>query len=559
MKGKTGDQPVNDKTTRVVVLGGGFAGAFTARYLKRFGGDGIEVELVNNTNYFVFQPLLPEVASGTISAPDAVTPLRYMLPGVTVRMADVRAVDFEAREVQVVQGSKRVPITVCYDHLVICLGQKTDLSRFPGFEQHSLTMRDLADAHGLRNQVIQCLEHADVTEDMELKQRLLTFVVAGGGFSGVETMGELHEMIRRSLRFYPNVGQQDITPILIQRGARLLPELPQRLGEYTREKLERRGIRVLLGKSLRSACVSAVELDDGSMIPTGTLVTTVGNGPTELVRQLDVARERGKLAVSEYLQVRGHENVWALGDAALVPLPGTGDEPRFAPPTAQFAVREAKCAARNIVAASRGHDLQPFDYKPRGSLASIGNYRAVAEVFGMRLSGLFAWLLWRGFYISMLPGLSTKIRVALNWAFDYVLPRNIVQIKNAEAPAVRRMRYANGDVLFRPGQFVDGFYVVLSGTLESRVPDARIGEDFVRLIGAGDHWGERTLTEAWQTHGTLTAVDDCEVLVLQRQDFRSLREAMPEFDAYFRKIPDKIYPRVLRATPSADDCREEPK
>lgn len=538
---------------RVVIIGGGFGGAFTAKYLRRFASRDWEIELINSTNYFVFQPLLPEVASGTISAPDAVTPLRHMLPGVKVRMADVIGVSHEKREVSLLQGSRRVPQVVKYDDLVVAIGQKTNLARNPGFQEHSLCMRDLADAHELRNHVIQCLEHADITEDAKLKGRLLTFVVAGGGFSGVETIGELVEMIHRTLKFYPNVKPDDIRTVLVQRGERILPELPPHLGEYARRKLGARGIEILLGASIESATATAVYLDDGSCIETQTLVTTVGNGPRPIAETLGIELEHGKIPVDENLRVSGCDNVWCLGDAALIPLGrGDGQQLSYAPPTAQFAVREARCVAKNIVAMQGEGSLIAFSFRPKGSLASIGNYRAVAEVFGIRLSGLFAWLLWRGLYIGMLPGFSTRLRVALNWLFDYFLPRSIVQIANNKRPATYYRRYARGDVVYRPGQLVDGFYTIVSGYLESRIPDSSTGEDFVRLLGPGDHWGERSLSGKFETQGTLTAVEDARVLILEQTDFRNLRGAFPALDDYFQGISEKIYAPSLRRKLKSD-------
>ncbi|MEE8251356.1 MAG: FAD-dependent oxidoreductase [Gemmatimonadales bacterium] len=542
---------------RVVILGGGFGGAFTAKYLNRYAPANVEVELINDTNYFVFQPLLPEVASGTINAQDAVVPLRVMLKGIKVRMADVTDVDREARQIHIVQGSKRTLLTVPYDHLVIAVGQQTNVGHSPGFSEHSLTMRNLADAHGLRNHLIQCLEHADVTEDANVKRRLLTFVVAGGGFSGVETMGEVTEMIYRTLKFYPNIRPDEIRAVLVQRGPRILPELSQRLGEYAQRKLSRRGVEVRLGASIQSATATAVYLDDADCIETQTLVTTVGNGPRPITESLGIELQRGKILVDEYLQVSGFTQVWSLGYAALIPLSSVeGDDTQYAPPTAQFAVREARCLAKNIVSSLLEKPLKPFAYRPRGALASIGNYRAVAEIFGVRLSGLFAWVLWRGFYIGMLPGFSTRLRVALNWLFDYFLPRSIVQIANKERPAASYRRYARGDVIFRPGQIVDGFYTIVSGGLESRIPDATSDEDFVRILGPGDHWGELSLNAEFETHGTLTAVQDTQVLVLRRADFRNLLAAFPALDNYFRSISEEIYAPSLRA---ASRKRAEPR
>ena len=531
-------------TRRIVIVGGGFGGAFTARYLKRFAPAATEIELINSTNYFVFQPLLPEVASGNISAPDAVTPLRQLLPGVKVRMGTVTGIDRDAGCVHLLQGSFRTPQKRHFDHLVIAAGQQTNLDIAPGFREHALCIRNLADAHELRNKVIRRLEHADVTEDAVIKERLLTFVVGGGGFSGVETMGEISEMIRRTLRFYPNVRQSEIRTVLVQSGGRLLPELPEKLGCYAERILGKRGVEVILNTRVNSATANAVYLSSGQRIETCLFVSTVGNGPTRFCSSLDLPLERGKLPVDRTLKVRGVDNIWALGDAALIPMNDSGET--FAPPTAQFAVREAKILARNIAAALEGREPKPFGFSPSGALASIGNYKGVAQVLGVKFSGLIAWMTWRFLYIGMLPGFSTRLRVALNWAFDFVMPRSIVQIANQSTSSTIIRRYAKGDVISSPGQFVDGFYTVLDGYLESRVPQSDGQDDFVRILGPGDHWGEVQATAGAQTFGTLTATEDARVLILKADDFRSLRSAFPALNEYFEQINQKIYPPSLR-------------
>ncbi len=529
---------------RIVIVGGGFGGAFAARYLRRSAPADVDIELINATNYFVFQPLLPEVAAGTISAPDAVTPLRQLLPGVRVRMGTVTGIDREARCIHLLQGSFRKRQSSAYDHLVVAAGQRTNLDIAPGFAEHALTLRNLADAHELRNKIIRRLEHADVTTDTVIKQRLLTFVVGGGGFSGVETIGEISEMIQRTLRFYPNIDAADIRAVLVQAGDRVLPELPAKLSRYAERILTKRGVRIVLDTRVASVTANAVFLSNGERIESCLFVSTVGNGPTRFAESLGLPLEHGKLVVDRTLRVVGTDNIWALGDVALIPL----DEERasFAPPTAQFAVREARCLAKNILAADRGREPQPFAFEPKGALASIGGYKGVAEVFGVSFSGLLAWLTWRFLYIGMLPGFSTRLRVALNWLFDYFLPRSIVQIATQPSASAITRRYAKGDVISAPGQFVDGFYTVLDGYLESRVPQGEGQEDFVRVLGPGDHWGERLAGGGTRTRGSLIAADDASVLILKSEDFRRLRTAFPVLDDYFGHISEKIYAPVLR-------------
>ena len=590
---------------RIVIVGGGFAGVFAARRLQRLHRQlaratqrEVEIELISDRNYFVFQPLLPEVAAGTINAQDAVTPLRLLLKKTRIRMGEVVDIDFNKQRVQIAQGTRRIPQYAQWDHLVIAVGQRTTLERFPGFSEHAFCMRDLAQAHELRNHVLQCLEHADVTQNPELKRSLLTFVVAGAGFSGVETAGELHEMLGRALPMYPNVSMDEINTVLVQRGQQILPELEPKLGTYAAQQMRKRGIDIRFGTSLARATAGAVFTADGERIDTHTLLCTIGNGPGTLVEQVGLPLERGRIQTDPTLNVKDLPNVWAIGDAASIPVASDKPHPEqqtTAPTTAQFAMAEARTCADNILQAERGNTLAPFRFKPRGTMASIGNYAAVAQAFNFKLSGLPAWLMWRGFYIGILPGFPTRLRVALNWFFDYFLPRSIVQVKTTHNSAVRVVHYAAGDVLFAPGQIVDGLYTVISGRLESKVPSetdttssdttphqqprvaghSATGEHrtsssehsqssetgwFVRHLAAGDHWGERRL-DAFaaqsaaapadgdgRTLGWLTALEDSEVMILNRQDFNRLRTGIPALGNYLDAIPEDSYPPELRHT-----------
>ncbi len=530
---------------RVVIIGAGFAGAFTAKNLQRRFGDDVEIELINSTNYFVFQPLLPEVAAGIINSSDAVTPLRVMVPGVKFRMAEVTGVNFAAREVDLVQGSRRVPISVPYDHLVFAAGQRGNLDMLPGFSDHSITIKNLADAHRLRNHVIQCLEHADITKDALLKKRLLTFVIAGGGFSGIETAGELTEMVRRTLHHYPDIDQSEIRVTVIQRDTRILTELPEKLSAYAHRKLEQRGVEILVGTGIQAASRTNVFLVDNTAIETSTLVATIGSGPTRLVERLPLELSRGKIVTDRCFRVAGHESVWAVGDCAAIPLDEEGSS--FAPPTAQFATAESAQLAENIVRVEQGSEPVAFEFQAKGALASIGRYSAVAQLFGVNVSGLLAWFLWRGFYILRIPGFATKMRVTLNWFFDYLLPRQIVQVRGDEPVATRYATYKKGDVIFREHQIPDGLYTVASGLLESRIEDREGGGVHVRQLGPGDHWGELSLSHEWLTIGTLTAIEDSRVLVFQREDFNRLRQTLPVVERYFEGLTHERYGPALRS------------
>ena len=528
--------------TKVVIIGGGFAGVFAAKYLSESADQELDIELISERNYFVFQPLLPEVASGVINSQDAVTPLRLLLPKVKVRLADVRGINTEAKTVQLVQGRQRILHDLAYDEVIIASGQITDLSMFKGFAQHSLTMKDLSDAYVLRNRVIQNFELADVTDNLTLKQRLLTFVVAGGGFSGVETMGELQEMINRTLKYYPQIGKQEVRLVLVQFGERILMELPEKLSAYAHKILEKRGVEIQLGTGVSSATSTSVTTSHGEVIPTTTVITTIGNGPSAFVKGLGLELNRGKIVTDQHLQVAGAEHVWALGDISAIPL---GENGQIAPPTAQATVREAKLLAQNLTAKVKGNQMKPFDYSSKGALASLGGYSAVGNMMGMNLYGLFAWFLWRGFYISMLPGIATKVRVALNWMFDYFMPRTIVHIDQEKPHACRYMHFAENDVIFNAGEWVDGFYVVVEGELTLEVEATDEQPAFSRAFEVNDHWGERTIQNECMTTGTLTATQDTIVMVIPKDDFLRMRQAMPSWDNYFSQLDESKYSQAI--------------
>lgn len=542
---------------RIVIIGGGFSGIFAARHLRRRIRNA-RIELINERNYFVFQPLLPEVVASIINIQDAVTPLRLVLPDIRVRLAEVTHIEFAANKITLLQGRKQVPISVGYDHLVIACGLISDLARFPGFAEHTLSMKHVSDAYALRNRIINCLEHADITSDATIKKALTTFVVIGGGFSGVETMGEMSEMLRRTLPFYKNIPREMVKFVLIQRGNRILPELPESLGRYVDRKLSERGIDVRCNTGMKKALLDGVVLSDGSMLPSYTVVTTIGNGPSPFTQSLGLKMQRGRIETDPYLRVPPHDNVWSLGDVAAVPLMRRkGEEQRYAPPTAQFAVQEAKCLANNMArtiraAHKRKARLRPFSYKPKGALASIGNYRAVAQIMGVNISGFVAWFLWRGFYMALLPGHISRLRVALNWLLDYFIPRSIVQVEQSKQHSCRYIHLHKGTVLFRPNERVHGLYTVISGKMESRAqrPNGDGGggadKDYVRELNPGDHWGERSIHDNRYTHDELRALEDSVLLLMERTEFSRLREGLPVLRDYFDNIPEQNYPPQLR-------------
>lgn len=513
--------------SRVLILGGGFGGMFAARHLSRLPPGRVAVELVDDNNYFVFQPLLPEVAAGTLNPSDAVTPFRVLLPEIKVTEGEIIGIDLDARRVDVVQSQRRQVRAIPYDHLVLAVGTRVDLSRFPGLSEHGLLMKDLADAFALRNHVIDCLEQADCTEDLDLKRRMLTFVTIGAGLSGIETIGEIEDMIRRALPFYPRIRRPEIRLVLAEHMGRVMPELPDRLAGYALRALGRRGIEVMTGAGVRSASAEAVELENGTIISALTKVVTIGNAPQPLIDGLNLPKERGRVRTEPTLRVQGTDNVWALGDCAWIPL--EAGEFAAAPPTAQAAAQEAGALAHNMAVSISGHGtLRPFVYRSRGLLASLGGRRGIAEIWGRQVTGRMAWLFWRIAYLSMLPGLAFKVRVAFDWLLDMAFPRNLVQIRQHRRGTVHRARFRAGEVVFRQGDFAGPIFVVESGRFQ-RSPDLADGR---AMVGPGGHFGEACMKGETLRRTTVRAVEDSTCLVIERHDFDALATCLQGLKPY---------------------------
>jgi NADH dehydrogenase len=521
-------------TTKVLILGGGFSGFFTARHLKKLLKNKVSVELINRENYFVFQPLLPEVAGGSISAQNAVSPLRFLIRDIKIRKAEVESIDTEAQTVTIFQGVQRRPTHLAYDHLVIALGSDSDLSRTPGLQEHALTMKTLDDARKLRAHVIERLEHADITQLPEVKEGALTFTVIGGGFSGIETVGEIKDLIDRSLKYYPNINASEIRVVLLEFAERVLSEMPASLASYAVEKLKKRGVELHLGVGVSECTGTQLVTTNGEVINTRTIIATIGNSPSPVITKFPIAQENGRILVDRTLKVKDTINIWSIGDCATIPLnekPKSRDD--FAPPTAQFAVREAKRLAQNIKAEFENKPLKPFQYNSKGALASLGAGRGVAEIFGVKLTGRLAWLIWRAYYILFLPGLATKISVLWNWIMDSMSPRSVVQLYSEKTPEARYVHYRAGDRVYEIGSKSDGVYTIISGKIKITGIDSKTGKEKSRSLIAGDHFGERLLIGATRRVATAVAEENTKVLVFSQQEFLKFAEGLPFFKKYF--------------------------
>ncbi|GAC1447202.1 MAG: FAD-dependent oxidoreductase [Ktedonobacterales bacterium] len=419
--------------SRIVILGAGFAGVYAARELARLlpRAEDCEITLVDQNNYFLFTPMLTEVVGGEVDTRDIVSAVRLLSPRVTFVQGRVESIDLAGKRVTVRVGETADGIPTIRrdleaDHLVIALGSVTNFHGIKGLREHALTIKNIVEATAIHDRALALLERADAEPDPSTRRELLTFVVGGGGFSGVETMAALNDLVRGSVKHYPNVRPEEIRTVLVHPGERLLPELAEQLATYALHALEQRGVDVILQTKITGAGPDYVEMEQRPRMPARALIWTAGVTPDPLIAQLDCERgKHGGIVVDESLQVPGHPGVWAVGDCAEVPQPGGG---KTYAPTAQDATREGKHVAQNILATLRGAEPRPFAYRPIGELAIVGKRTGVASVYGIRLSGLFAWAMWRAIYVLKEPSPVKRARIAATWLLDMAFGRDMTEI-----------------------------------------------------------------------------------------------------------------------------------
>ena len=423
--------------TRIVILGGGFGGLSAARELERLlaRDPNVEITLVNRENFFLFTPMLHEVAASDLDLATIVSPLRRMLKRTRLFIGTAENIDVDAQTVTVSHAGGHHRHELEYDHLVVALGAVTNFYGIPGLAERASTMKSLGDAIELRNQLIAQLEEADFECATDVRQPLLTVLVAGGGFAGVETVAAVNDFVREAVRFYPNITQRDVRVAVVHPGPYLLPELGEELGRYTHARMAERGVEVLLNTRVTGINGSRTVLSNGMEIDARTVVWTAGISANPLLDCIPCQRSRGRLVVNEFLQSPDMPNVWAVGDCASITDPANGET---YPPTAQHALREGTCVARNIAAELLGKPKVAFSFSTIGLLAAIGRRTGVANVLGLKFSGFAAWWLWRTIYLAKLPRLEKKVRVALDWTLDMLFAKDLVQFGTRRAPVISR-------------------------------------------------------------------------------------------------------------------------
>jgi NADH dehydrogenase len=518
---------------QIVILGGGFAGVYTARALEKLlRPHQATITLVNRENYWVYQPMLSEVISGSIGLANVVSPIRRLCRRTNLVTREIEDIDLANKVVTVSPGFRPRQLKLHYDYLVIALGNVTNFYGMPGMLENAIPFKTLADAMLLRNHVIRTLEEADVEEDPELRRKLLTFVVGGGGFSGVEVIAELNDFVRAVKRNYLRLRNAPHRCVLVHSRNRILQEMAEPLASFAQKTLRKRGVEIILEDRLVAATSEKAILKSGLEIASKTIVCTVPSTLPPVIQKLSCEKEKGKLLTNAALELKDYEGqVWALGDCASVKTI-SGNE---APPTAQHAIREAATAAINITAAIRGGQRAQFTFEGLGTLGSLGHGAAVAQILGVKLSGFVAWILWRCIYLMKMPGLNRKARIATDWTLHLLFPPDLAETKLEPESGIQRQHFEAGDIVFQQGDLGDSVYVIEEG--ECHVLQQKDGAtNLLATLKAGDYFGEMALLSDQSRNATIQARTAMNVLIIPKADFDKLRHSVPAFGEIFRAL-----------------------
>ncbi len=417
----------------ILILGGGFAGVECARKLEDYFGtrNDVQITIVSDDNFLLFTPMLPQVASGTISPRHIIAPIRTLCKYSHVYESEVKSIDPVKKQVLLEGTSMKRGLRLSYDYLVVALGSKTNFFGMGDVERNAYTMKTLGDAILLRNRIIDMLEQAENEQDQDQKKRLLTFVIVGGGFAGVETAGEINDFLEDAVTHYHNIDFADIRVVMIEALDKILPGFNERLARFAHEKLELRGIEIMLQNAvtrfdgntitIKNLQDKSTALEDTEKISSNTMIWTAGIAPADIIRNSVFKMIKGQITVNEYLETMQFSDVYAIGDCAQI---DESKGKRF-PPTAQIAEVHAKLVAHNIRQKINGGVKQKFDYEWKGQSAIIGKRTGIAEAMGMRISGFLAWVLWTNYYLSKMPNFEKKLRVWLDWNIDMFFSRDI--------------------------------------------------------------------------------------------------------------------------------------
>lgn len=532
---------------RIVIIGGGFAGVKCARTLRSLQRKSdAEIILFNEENHLVFSPLLADAVGSSLNLQDVTVPLRQLLPDVTCRTEEVKRIDLASDCIEY-EGHDGLPRQLHYDHIVVACGNISNLNVVPGMADHAHPLKTVGDAAMLRTHILEQMEKAETCDHDERRRWYLSFIVVGGGYSGVETAGEINDLVRSSRRFYQNIREEDISVTIIHSRDQLLPEISPSLREFAREKMAEAGVTIRLNSRVQLATGEGVGLAD-TFVSGGTIVCTIGSTIAPIIERLETPKEKGRLLTDPDMRLRGSKNAWALGDCALI-INALDGQP--SPPTGQFAERQGRQCAQNIVRVINGEPTRPFSFKLLGQLCSIGGHSAVAEMFGLKLSGFIAWFTWRGVYLFKLPAWSRRIQVGFDWAWLLLFPRDLSYIRTELTDRVTHAHYEAGDYIFRQGDVAASFYVIEKGEVEiCRVSPEHPDGEIIATLGAGSFFGEQALIDNNRPRSaSIRARTTVEVVVMGRNVFTSISKTLAPLRSALMATIARRMPNVWQERP----------
>lgn len=526
--------PIMNKK-RIMLLGGGFAGVKCAQTLRQLLSESeTEIVLFNAENHLVFTPLLADVIGASVNPLDVVVPLRQLLPGVHCRTEEVTHVHTETSEVAF-HSSDGHTCRLGYDHLVLACGSVANLHAVPGMADHAFPLKSIGDAVSLRSHVMEQMEKAETCDDPDRRRWFLSFIIVGAGYSGVEAAGEINDLVRGSARYFQNFRAQDVTVTLIHSRDQILPEIASNLRAFARKKMDRAGVKILLQARVASATAEGVALEGGELVRGGTIVCTVGSSPAPILEGLAVAKEKGRLLVEPNMRLCGMTNVWAAGDCARIVNAHDG---QVSPPTGQFAERQGRQCALNIVRTLRGEPTRAFFFKPLGQLCSIGGHSAVAEFLGVQISGIIAWFIWRSVYLFKLPSWARRCQVGFDWAWQLIFPRDLAHLRSRPTDRVSHAHFQPGDWILRQGDTSTSLHVLEAGEAEVIRATGTNGErEVVSVLGPSSLFGECALLKDEPLAYSVRAKTSAKVLLMGRNVFTHVSSALaPLRDALADKL-----------------------
>jgi NADH dehydrogenase len=528
-----------NRPMKVLCLGGGYTALYLARQLaKPIRRNEVELTIVSRENYHVFHGFIAEMLAGRMQPMSILSSARRIFPPARFICAEVEAIDYTEKKVRISRRLDGKPYELSYDHVVLALGATDDLARYPGVAEHTFRLKSFWECFKIRNHLITMLEMAEIEEDSEERKRLLTFVVIGGGYGGIEVASEFKEFFRQVAgKDFPLLKPDDARVLVVHSGSRILPELQDtqpKLVAYAEKTLAKAGLEIHTGKRIVAATAEEAILSDGTKIATRTIISSAGNAMPALIQAAPFEKdERGRVRVDSELRVIHQDGVWAAGDCAAMPHPDGGT----CPAVAIYAMMAGRQIARNIYRLSQGKTPKPYRFTGLGDACALGNMKAISQVKGIRFYGLPAWIVWRSFFLYFVPSRERKLRIMADWLLSPLFGREIIDVRIDEPQGIRAMMFEPGQIIIRQGDVGRSMYAIMSGEAHVIRTDEKGEETILATLSSGDHFGEVAVFQNKRRTATVRALSRVEVISIGRQEAMSLSTTLLPFGEVVRKSP----------------------